>query len=887
MRSSGPHILVVCKNDTRRQRLVRILKSADYTVEGSSSGKAGIGKVQSSSYDAVVADDSIEDLDWQVFLKKLGGLSSQVPFIVITATERLEFHEAALRSGAANVVLHTEIDDKFLTAIEALFAHQPDPGTPQAQEPTTGRGVDDLIGVSQCMQELRDLLMTAGAAVSTVLITGESGTGKELAARAIHYHSLRAQNPFVPVNCGAITETLIESEFFGHVRGAFTGAVANKPGFFEQAHRGTLFLDEIGETSPALQVKLLRVLQEGESRRVGGNQPIKFDVRVVAATNRDLDAEVARGTFREDLYYRLNVIDIKLPPLRERMQDIQPLAAYFLGKEAAKVGRECTLSEETLRYFLAYAWPGNVRELESTVERGVAFAKEGVIEPRHLRANLLRAVAGPKKFKPQRPETGSEDDDSNGPFSTESVANGPTAEQGPSDPLTHIRGEAMKWLRQGQAVGSGNEYSWELMKQCGKKNAYIAYLHCMSLDSPSGAPYTLTAIDTALLGRKSVNTVRPFFRALGDDAKLRLARQHFPDQDQAISQVADWQVLQAELHAGCCPDDLRMQKLRADSSRSPHLEVTIDRDGPSMELSREPVAQTVRQANSRFRNTSLPKFRWISTLLDLIREGSGAKAVIPPGDGAEYVSQILEANLPEAAVVSFNVGSISGADELRRRINASVAGNRAVAYAPGEEGDVARSLAQEKPYLALVVRGWATFAGSHPDRGERLDLAQVVHDFHSVTRPKVAPILLSSTPFHHFFLQNRDVGSIAHYQPVGIHRSEFDRLDAWILAAFAQAGDKHGHRLVAAAYGSLDCGLAAKLAADHGADLEAQLDEILRIHEHSAIGILADVAPCCYEVLRRRSEDEGCRTVLAEAHILAKRGDTFGPRVPTWADAWR
>jgi DNA-binding NtrC family response regulator len=235
--------------------------------------------------------------------------------------------------------------------------------------------IDGLVGKSRVMRDLFQLLETVAATSSTVLITGETGTGKELAARAIHHNSPRRANRFVAINCSAIPETLLEAELFGHVRGAFTGAVGTRQGRLEQAHKGTLFLDEVGTMSGALQAKLLRVLQEREFERVGDSHTIKIDVRVIAATHSDLAKMVAEGTFREDLFYRLNVIPVQLPPLRDRREDIPILVQHFLQKLGPDSGRpNVTISQEALRRLMAYPWPGNVRQLENAVERALAFS---------------------------------------------------------------------------------------------------------------------------------------------------------------------------------------------------------------------------------------------------------------------------------------------------------------------------------------------------------------------------------------------------------------------------------------------------------------------------------------------------------------------------------
>jgi two-component system response regulator PilR (NtrC family) len=268
-----------------------------------------------------------------------------------------------------------------------------------------------LIGTSAAMQRVYDLMAQVAATRTSVLVCGESGTGKELVARGIHELSDRREKPFVAVNCGAIPENLLESELFGHVKGSFTGAVSNKPGLFEVAHGGTLFLDEVGELPQTLQVKLLRALQEKQVRRVGGNADTAVDVRIVAATNRDLHAEALAGRFREDLYYRLNVIQLTLPPLRERMEDVPLLAQHFLEKFTREQGRgACRLSEAALERILAHDFPGNVRELENTIERAVALCRGDVIRPELLPSALL-APRAPGAAAPQLPAEGASLDD--------------------------------------------------------------------------------------------------------------------------------------------------------------------------------------------------------------------------------------------------------------------------------------------------------------------------------------------------------------------------------------------------------------------------------------------------------------------------------------------
>ncbi len=270
----------------------------------------------------------------------------------------------------------------------------------------TRAGFENFIGKSASMLRLFSLIRQVADTRSTVLVTGESGTGKELVARAVHFSSSRRDKPFVTVNCAALPETLLESELFGYMKGAFTGANANKQGLFEAANSGTMFLDEISATTPALQMKLLRVLQEREFMRVGGTTDIKVDTRVIAASNRNLQSEVSKGTFREDLFYRLNVIPIHLPPLRERKDDIPALVDYFLRKFAGKGVEPKKLSPETLKLLIAYRWPGNVRELENTVERLAILSSEQIISADHIPDSLKRDEPCPELIPAEIPDQG-------------------------------------------------------------------------------------------------------------------------------------------------------------------------------------------------------------------------------------------------------------------------------------------------------------------------------------------------------------------------------------------------------------------------------------------------------------------------------------------------
>jgi transcriptional regulator with PAS, ATPase and Fis domain len=279
-------------------------------------------------------------------------------------------------------------------ALEFQASDQSSPASPARQK--SGYQAESLIGSNPKMHDLYTLIKRAAGSKATVLIRGESGCGKELVARALHYNSPRSSKPFVPVNCAALSETLLESELFGHEKNAFTGAAAQKPGRFEMAHGGTLFLDEIGEIPPAVQVKLLRVLQEREYERVGGTKSLKVDVRLVAATNKDLEKAVKEGDFREDLYYRLQVIQLAVPALRERREDIPALAEHFLHKYNVENGRKIkSISTDALALLSSYDYPGNVRELENAIERAVVLAdnEESVITPELLPTHIRRVQA--------------------------------------------------------------------------------------------------------------------------------------------------------------------------------------------------------------------------------------------------------------------------------------------------------------------------------------------------------------------------------------------------------------------------------------------------------------------------------------------------------------
>ncbi len=331
-------------------------------------------------------------LDGIAFMEKARAAAPGAVFVVMTAFGTIQGAVAAVKKGAENY-LTKPLDFEALAAVveRAMEKARLLQETRQLRDRLRERNaLGHIVTSDPKMQELLALVEQVGPTKASVLVTGESGTGKELIAQAIHAASPRAGKPFVRVHCAALAESLLESELFGHERGAFTGAVARREGRFKQADGGTLFLDEIGEIPPGTQVKLLRFLQERTFERVGGNETLKVDVRIIAATNRDLQAEIKKGSFREDLYYRLNVVAVELPPLRERKGDVAALASFFLRRYAAENGRKIDgFSDDALGRLTAYAWPGNVRELENVIERAVVRCNEARIEVKHLPAAVV------------------------------------------------------------------------------------------------------------------------------------------------------------------------------------------------------------------------------------------------------------------------------------------------------------------------------------------------------------------------------------------------------------------------------------------------------------------------------------------------------------------
>jgi DNA-binding NtrC family response regulator len=385
-------ILIVDDEANARAALSEILRDDGYATETAADGFKALGKLEEFVPDVILTDLKMPGLDGIAFMEKAKAAAPGAVFVVMTAFGTIQSAVAAVKKGAENY-LTKPLDFEALAAVieRAMEKARLLQETRQLRDRLRERNAfGHIVTNDKKMEELLALVGQVGPSRASVLITGESGTGKELIAEAIHAASPRAGKPFVRLHCAALAESLLESELFGHERGAFTGAVTRREGRFKQADGGTLFLDEIGEIPGGTQVKLLRFLQERAFERVGGNETLKVDVRIIAATNRDLNAEVAKGAFREDLFYRLNVVAVELPPLRERKGDVPALASFFLRRYAAENGRAIEgFSDEALARLGAYGWPGNVRELENVIERAVVLCNESRIELKHLPATLV------------------------------------------------------------------------------------------------------------------------------------------------------------------------------------------------------------------------------------------------------------------------------------------------------------------------------------------------------------------------------------------------------------------------------------------------------------------------------------------------------------------
>ncbi|HON00593.1 MAG TPA: sigma-54 dependent transcriptional regulator [Acidobacteriota bacterium] len=386
--------LLVVEDDPATGRMVTMaLRAAGYGVDLARTLAQAESRLEESSFDLWLCDLYLPDGNGLELLAKPESSLERPPVIVFTAQGSVETAVEAIKRGAFDYLAKPFKIQDLLNLVERALA-----GSRSAPPEENGCGESLrpslLVGNSPPMVDLYKKIALAARSDSPVLITGETGTGKELVARSLHLFSERRDRPFVPVNCGALTETLLESELFGHERGAFTGAVAARKGLFEQAQGGTLFLDEITETSPGFQVKLLRALQEGEVRPVGGNRLIRVDVRIVAATNQDIEAAKEEGRFRRDLFYRLSVVRLEVPPLRHRREDIPRLANHFLRQINQHLGRNLRLTEEAVRLLQQYDWPGNVRELENVIERVAVLKTDPFIVPTDLEFLSAPETAG-------------------------------------------------------------------------------------------------------------------------------------------------------------------------------------------------------------------------------------------------------------------------------------------------------------------------------------------------------------------------------------------------------------------------------------------------------------------------------------------------------------
>jgi two-component system response regulator HydG len=395
--SEKPRILVVDDEESHRIMLRAVLKDEGYEVAEAADGSEAVRAVEQEPFDLILLDVRMKTMDGIEALNEIRKISPLIPVLIMTAYASVKTAVEALKAGAFDYLTKPlDIEELKVLIEKALELYHLREENLTLKERLGDRfDFSKIIGKSRKMRELFDTLSLVAPTDATILILGESGTGKELVANAIHHNSFRKSQPFIKISCSALPETLLESELFGHERGAFTGAIARREGRFQLAHRGTIFLDEVGEMSPTTQMKLLRVLQEKEFEPLGSVQTLKADVRVIAATNKDLTQEVKESRFREDLFYRLNVIPIHLPPLRERKEDIPDLANHFLSQYREKNKKEIKeFSPKALDLLIRYEWPGNIRELENCIERAVIVARGELIAPVDLPPSIQNLPAG-------------------------------------------------------------------------------------------------------------------------------------------------------------------------------------------------------------------------------------------------------------------------------------------------------------------------------------------------------------------------------------------------------------------------------------------------------------------------------------------------------------
>ena len=392
------NILIVDDQSSMRLTLTMLLKQAGHTVAQAGTGADAIDKIGKTDFDIVLTDLNLDSVSGMDVLKAAKANNPQTEVIMLTGYGSVETAVTAMKSGAIDYLTKPVDSEELLLAVgrakERQHLKQEVARLRSTVEKDQNFTPGQIVASSEQMKAVLDMIARVAPTEATVLVQGESGTGKELVARALHQNSTRKDGAFIPINCGALPENLLESELFGHVKGAFTGATANKKGLFEEADSGTLFLDEIGEMSPATQVKLLRVLQDQEVRRVGSNTGVKVDVRVVAATNQKLQERIAEGTFREDLYYRLQVILIHLPPLRERKAEILPIAQHYLQVFRQKLNKPIEgLSPEAERSLMEYDWPGNIRELINAIERAAILCRDDCVRPEDFALTLGGSIS--------------------------------------------------------------------------------------------------------------------------------------------------------------------------------------------------------------------------------------------------------------------------------------------------------------------------------------------------------------------------------------------------------------------------------------------------------------------------------------------------------------
>ena len=391
------NILIVDDEQSYRQLLTLVFEEQGNTIRTAMNGRQALELLQVEPADIIISDVKMPDMDGIEMLRAVRETQPDLGVILMTAFASVETAREAFKLGADDFIQKPfDVEELKLIVRKTLEKQALIDENRAFKRAQRERGsVKNIVGTSAKMNAIFQMIETVAEVQSTVLLTGESGTGKELVARAIHDLSPRAEKPFISINCGAFTETLLESELFGYIKGSFTGANTNRKGLFEAAHGGTIFLDEIGEMSPAMQVKLLRVLQERRVRPVGAHDEMPIDARVIAATNRDLKQMSEEGTFREDLFYRISVIPINLPPLREKPEDIPELIEHFIKKFCDQSGKSLTISPKAIQLLENYAWHGNVRELEHTIERAVALERSDEIQPEQLPDHITN-------YNPQR-----------------------------------------------------------------------------------------------------------------------------------------------------------------------------------------------------------------------------------------------------------------------------------------------------------------------------------------------------------------------------------------------------------------------------------------------------------------------------------------------------